>query len=739
MKREELLADLAPFGDIGAKPPHAVGKSTVITVQMTRDGRELRIVLDPETGRIQFTKSGFPTRGFASFGAMLSSDEFANLRRWAMTQGELLSSRVGDPKKLLPINGKTHRGDHVVDIASVSALIGGPRDHADATEVLLIDGPAGIGKTHLVEQLALYRAATYSASARAVLLHVRSRGRVLSNLQDLMAFSLQTIRSTTTYDQIPVLARHGLVIVAIDGFDELGDPNGYELAWAQVNELMTSVRGKGTIILSGRDTFLGRARLFRDVHALRREVDVVTGLTMDSPSALQAQNWLRTRQWDTVHLEAPAMAALLEDGSFALRPVFLTLFANNVRPRDVRSASDSFLTPLLVKHIIQREAGLFGDAVDAILTHAGTEDFLLRFLIELARDMADSQSDAIDEATLAWIAEASLGDGVSDEIVRLVKNRANVVAFLKVDQRPSYRSFVHTHLQNYFLALATIQAVGAGEIPKYLRRNLLGAEFLAVFIDVAARVSGREQLAAFLDRAVSVSSIHSPVDRTTRNVGALLLGSLHAMDASYDIRDYEVDEAVVRGTAVSAKLTNVMVHQLDCRGADLSQVKFENCDIVSLIADEGSRFPQSFPVPKQLSVASGDGEPPSSSDIEAWLERRGRNAASRISTGLASPALLDHPMYRLLGRACRVRNYWLRPGDDVQANRILADRQWPPLVAVLRECGMLREEQRQASGSSSTFTHIRQRERILAEDRNDQEIADLFAKLEAEIKAPRSP
>ena len=57
-------------------------------------------------------------------------------------------------------------------------------------------------------------------------------------LQDLIAFSLQTLRLNVTYDQVPVLARHGLVSIAIDGFDELGDPNGYDLAWGQVNDLI---------------------------------------------------------------------------------------------------------------------------------------------------------------------------------------------------------------------------------------------------------------------------------------------------------------------------------------------------------------------------------------------------------------------------------------------------------------------------------------------------------------------
>lgn len=736
--REDLLRDLSPFADIGtsvgSNQPKSSSKSTDLIVQMTRDGRSMKLVVDQSTGKVQLTKMGYPTRGFASFPALLASEDFANLRRWADMQAEVLKREAVDVKKMLPINGRTHKGCRVEGVEQVDALIGADPRGVDAAEVLLIDGPAGIGKTNLVEHLALARASAFRASPKPLLLHVKSRGRVLSNLQDLMAFSLQTIRSTTTYDQVPVLAKHGLVIVAIDGFDELGDPNGYELAWAQVNELIFDVRGKGTILLSGRDTFLGRTRLFRDVQSLRLNVDVVTGLTLESPSADQARTWLRSRNWTDVHFKTPAVAALLEDGSFALRPVFLTLFAEHIKPKDLRTESESYLTPLLVKHIIQRDAALFGRNVDAVLSRAGIENFLLGFLIEVARDMADSQADAMDEASLAWIVDACLGGEVPDEVRRLIKNRAGVVAFLRPDQRQGYKAFAHSHLQNYFLSLAAIQAIGAGELPKFIRRNLLGSEFLSVFVDVAAKVADAPQLSAFLRRSIGMSSVHSSVDRAMRNVGALLLAALPALDASHNISGYEVDEAVIRGTSGDVVLSNVAVHQLDCRDSDLTLAQFEQCSVTSLIANDGSRFPASFPLPRLLSTGGGE-ELSSTAEISDWLSRRGRNTHSTVATGLASPDLKAHPIYRLLGRACRVRQYWLRAGDDIQADKILRDQHWHTLASVLRESGYLREEQRQASGSSSTFTHIRQRERILVEDRNDIEIAALFARLERAIAA----
>jgi hypothetical protein len=202
-----------------------------------------------------------------------------------------------------------------------------------------------------------------------------------------MAFSLQTLRSTITYDQIPVLVRYGLVIIAIDGFDELGDPNGYELAWAQLSDLVTYVRGAGTVILSGRDTFIGRDRLMKDVHALRDGVDIVTALTLKSPTPGQAKDWLKIHQWTDLNFDLPSISVLLEEESFALRPVFLTLLAEHVKPKQLQDKPGNYLTSMLVSHMVAREARLFGKAVESRLSQDAIGSFVVNFLYETARDM----------------------------------------------------------------------------------------------------------------------------------------------------------------------------------------------------------------------------------------------------------------------------------------------------------------------------------------------------------------
>ena len=99
--------------------------------------------------------------------------------------------------------------------------------------------------------------------------------------------------------KFPIFVRHGLVTLSIDGFDELGDPNGYDLAWGQVNELVTQIRGRGTARFGGA----------RDVHRIwadqvenhvpeKSGVMRSTALTLLPPEPDTAKGWLRMQGLD---------------------------------------------------------------------------------------------------------------------------------------------------------------------------------------------------------------------------------------------------------------------------------------------------------------------------------------------------------------------------------------------------------------------------------------------------------
>ena len=733
MEREQLITDLAPFSDIGDNSVKVGDQGGKLSVKMNRDGRSLKLVIDRDSGKIQSTW-GTVTRNFASFPAILASEVFANLRRWADAQRDLLVRETPSSENLLPLNGISHNKTLIVSVDQIDDLLGAAVRREGATEILLVDGPAGIGKTSLIEQLALRRANLYRTSGRPLILHVKSRGRVLSNLQDLMAFSLQTIRSQITYDQMPILAKHGLVVIAIDGFDELADPNGYEMAWAQLGELVTYVRGRGTLILAGRDTFIGRSRLLKDVAALREGVDIVNGLTLLAPTPKQAKQWLVRHQWTEANFDIPSISVLLEDDSFALRPVFLRILAEYVKPKELKDKHERYLTPLLVNQMIRREAGLFGKPVESVMTLAERETFVLSFLCEVSRQMADSQVEALEASEISWISEATLGDEKPAEIVSLIRNRASVVAFFVNDERAGYKAFMHSYLLNYFLSMVVIDAIGRGDVPKFIRRNLLGSEFLSVFSDVAAEVAVtfQDRFSLFWDRASSMSLSYSSADRGLRNVGALVLAALPAASEQKlsTLREFRIDDSVIRGTCPKITIQSFEINQLDCRGADLAAIDWIESSIANVIADESIRVSESFPIPGKIFLQE-ETELVGVEEVSAWLGKHGRDEALAVSSGIASATLKKRPIYGLLGRAARMRQHWLRDDtDDIQAKKIVTDTNWPTLSRILAEHDYLRVEIRQASGRASKFFHIKHRESILAEAPQDEALEKLFEELQ---------
>ena len=454
-----------------------------LIVRMIRGGDELQLeFLNSRDGKvIEHSPNGGRPRSHASYKALLASETFSDLRLWADHQKTVLRDTLQSVDARIHVEGVLSGTADTLDIDALDARLRPTDCNAPSIRVMLIDGPAGIGKTKFIEFLAASRASRYLATRRPLVLHVQSRGRVLTFLQDLIAFSLQRLRLTVTFDQLPVLVRHGLVTLAIDGFDELGDPNGYDLAWGQVNELVTQIRGKGTLILAGRETFIGRERVSRKITSLGQH-DLLEALSLQPPDPSDAKDWLRARHWSDSDIASAD--ALFDRGSYALRPFFLVQLADREVVSTIRESAAGHPLAFLVEMMLEREVDKFPDALNRVLSVEQRRDFVRSLLREIARHMADDQTEAVDEVSIAWLVEFAAPEGLDPESLALLKNRAAAVAFLENDDAPRYRRFAHAQLFNYFLAELAIDAVSNDEVPKFIRRNILGADFLAALSDL---------------------------------------------------------------------------------------------------------------------------------------------------------------------------------------------------------------------------------------------------------------
>ena len=738
----QLGDELALFADLGTAPPDLKPIGKRLVTRLFRDGEELELTFDADLhGRIiERSLDGEGQRTHASYAALLASERFGDLRRWADAQKAFLDPRLRELDRNLvtgvfPDDGAAKCLQQVDDILASWK----PRD-AGSVQVLLIDGPAGIGKTKFIEFLALSRARDFKTARRPLILHVQSRGRMLTFLQDLIAFSLQTLRLNVTYDQVPVLARHGLVSIAIDGFDELGDPNGYDLAWGQVNDLVNEARDEGTLILAGRETFIGREPLFGDVSSLSEERDVVRALSLQPPTPDAATAWLRSSGWSTADLESTS--ELFEIGSYALRPFFLAQLADREVAAIIRNEAVGSPLPFLVALMTEREASKFGDAVATVMPSEQRKDFVRKFLREIARNMADDQTDALDEPLMGWLVEVVAPDDLPPDVLSLLKNRAAVMAFLTTDDRPRYRRFAHSQLFNHFLGEETIDLIGRREMPRYVRRNILGADFLSAFDDLASHLADSDpaRVRRCFDAGVELAKSYLWTDRGARNIGGLLISLLPAIEPPVDLRleDLHVDEALLRDVAPPATMVRVAMNQFNVRGADLRALRFVDTTIVTLIVDHSTRVPDSFPAPSVIRSeglgTARDRVIRSPREIAQWLDRHGRKPVrddETVNSGLVPAALCDHDMVRTLEQACRSRAYWIPESrdDGDHGNRFVEERYWPALFDLLKAHELIRTRTKSSSGRESYFFHIVNRQGLLQglwDTPDDSKVRDFY-------------
>jgi hypothetical protein len=155
-----------------------------------------------------------------------------------------------------------------------------------------------------------------------------------------------------------------------------------------------------------------------------------------------------------------------------------------------------------------------------------------------------------------------------------------------------------------------------------------------------------------------------------------------------------------------------------------------------LIANEDTLVRDAALKPQRLLILK-DGEQEIEGDqgaISNWLLQHSLNPPE-INNRMLAEDQYEHPMVRLLSKAARIRQYWLRQGDDRFADRILKDEYWKPLSKLLSDHNLLTIEKRDASGTDSTFYHIRYAGDILAEDKENPDIVAFYKALRGEIAA----
>jgi hypothetical protein len=446
--------------------------------------------------------------------------------------------------------------------------------------------------------------------------------------------------------------------------------------------------------------------------------DRLAALSIADPNPSEAREWLLSQQgWDRKLLGRDFVEPIFVEGSYALRPFFLDLIAREpvALTSDAPPASD--LLSYLVDVMLRREAQKFVEALDP---PNGNEaeviygDYVGRFLEEIARDLAENQSEAIADDALDLLATVAADGVLPDDQVAAVVQRARSEVFLANDLRAGHVRFAHEQLLQHFLAREALRSVGNGETPRYVRRNLFGRESLDVFSHVAR---GREEAAERFLSAVRVSLAKPFRDRTNTNLAVLGVAAACAVapdNADLRIQGVGINElhfpfSAPNGIAVRDTTISIL-HALS---ADLRNVAFgDGVHIVTLEIDRRTRLPGALPLPQTLVLPTGM--------ISIPTEIENAIYPPVGESGIVGVIKWPESLAELLGRIDRYRTFWLRTNiedTDQQGRRIVSHPDWPAVYAALGRLELITVKSQQVSGTRSEFIHFRQD--VLLTEHND--------------------
>lgn len=674
-----LKRDLAPFAD-PATDIKLTESSKTSRLQLVRNGLSLDYLLLHDDLSLLARHAG--DKKIISVRSLLASPEFADIRNLVATQNRIY--RDFDVETLIPPEGELDGRKFALQTFSRLITPSQTRDTNQGLRVILLDGPAGVGKTSLIQRLLVQRArAAQDSSTAPPILQIESRGKRLSSLDDVLAQSLQLIRARFTFDQLPSLIRHGLIQLAIDGFDELVDSEGYRDAWFALRDFFETTMYGGPIILAGRDTFFDEQKFAAQI-GQSNQASELNHARLSEVSPTSAKKWLALRGWSQKELEDSYTDLVLRPGSYTLRPYFLHELAkagnwSNIESRD--------LTPraYLVEQFLDRECRILSEKVEIV--HESLKTQLTSIFEEVAVEMADTESDVVDLSFLQMATELAFAEFLSTSDVAKLRHKSGSFALLASDAREGFRRFPHSEISYHFLSRALLRIISTSEPIRFLRRGILGSDLLAIFAENFLS-STDTQAGAFVVALERNFGRESTFDRLPDNTASLLLTSLcrEVSGRSLSYCDMQASNVFFFGDVSSSRLERIKIQRLDAAEASLVALVFKDCEIVNLHVDETTRFGTTAPMVHQLHLKTPKGAVRSTFDpeeISSWIKAHSANTSTKKAENFVALALLD--------KVCRVmlRQHMIKDHDTDAHGKLLRVRYWAEIEQILSEADML--------------------------------------------------
>lgn len=709
-----IQSDLASFADPGS------------TVDLQCNGRDIQAVWETRGGirndtfRVDRQGGAYKLKGRMKepYRQFLAGPEMADLRTVATM------IQRGSRRELFVATKARREGDTRKDAISLLQDLVDDEADLDATRLIMVTGEAGGGKTRILRELVRRQARAYlAAEADVLFLYVNAQGRALARLNEALATELQDLRVGLTYHSVASLARLGLLVPIIDGFDELLGVSGYDDAFSSLMNFLEQLEGEGQLIASARSVYYEeefRARAGRPATAdfsweeapvaicdwTEQERRCYVGLVANRKNLSSARRTALERDLERVFSGS--------NKPLARKPFFLARTSELLLAKHTFDDDDDLLAQL-VQGFLQRERQ--EKLLDRQQVPLLGNDELESLLCELALEMWNQETRELDTRSVREVAEYVLTiREIPESTQQIVLERVLSLALLTRSRYDRGLAFEHEALFAYFLTHAIVNQYFKEEADL---RAVLGRSALPE--DVANRIGTalwKEQessehlqhLADALGEAARQNWLRS--SQVQQNAGLILLGLIRASaETGRDVVDLVVRSVTFPG----GHLRGIVCRECSFsdvifRRTDLADTRFLNCraDDVMMIEPRVSdktrlEFQGLDPGDhvQGLRLVNGSSNVLYDPDeVEREIADRGGPAPEgrngRIQVDQRRLQLVERLM-RAYGRANPVCE------EDPRHKTVFSDRNWPAVRDLLLLHGIVTAEKRPTKGRPKRF------------------------------------
>lgn len=487
------------------------------------------------------------------------------------------------------------------------------------TKLIFLTAEAGEGKTVLLQHLARRIANEYMhQKAGFLLLHVQTEGRSFVRLEELVARDLGQLRiSGVFYSGILRLIRHGLICIAIDGFDELLAEVGSAEAYSGLGAFLHQLEGTGVLIAAARSAYFEAEDYAAQSHLLTSVRDSLVSVYQmmlqkwDEPetSTYFAQYCGKgnERILEPQKLYEELVKRLGPDHPVLQRPFLVHQMAAMLASREsgAKSLADEVgpsgerVVPNVIRAFLNREVAQKWHDRNG-LPYLSLDQHC-RLLAAVADEMWTQDKYSLPVDIIQLVTETvteAIGIPPNRRIQIIERVKAHALLPLTASRFRGERSFDHDQFLNYFLALRLVQLIEDNDGPglrSFCERHSLPPVVARWAVNIPIPSWGGEQARAVVETLSRMARSEVQSTYLRQNAG-LLSSQLASIPAAVRAAPLVFEFMYFEGEhwrsveLESAEFRKCTFTGIDLAGTIWRKCKLIDCQFDGLEYDDGTRL-----------------------------------------------------------------------------------------------------------------------------------------------------